>query len=100
MPISKPESNLNLKVVLTPFIAGKVDRQIINIYVNGKNIGKWTARNAGEYTIEIPQSSVTDPLLKISFEMPDATSPLAAKINNDPRNLGIAVQTIIISEKK
>jgi hypothetical protein len=43
---------------------------------------------------------ITDSLLDIRFELPDAVSPMDLGISNDTRNLGIAIQSIIVSEQK
>lgn len=44
--------------------------------------------------------SITDSLLDIRFELPDAVSPMDLGISDDTRNLGIAIQSIIVSEQK
>lgn len=99
IPVNRPQSDLILKAVLTPFISSKVDKQKVNVYINGEKLGKWDIASAGEYEITIPESYITSSL-KIDFELPDASSPSESNISNDTRILGIAVQSITLSENK
>lgn len=66
---------------------------------NGKSLGQWKVTKSGEYKITIPKNYIPNSLLEINFELPDAISPVELKINNDPRILGLAVQSVILSEK-
>ncbi|KJS12091.1 MAG: hypothetical protein VR67_11515 [Peptococcaceae bacterium BRH_c8a] len=98
--INQPQSDLVLKASLSPFISDKRDRQRVNIYINGNKLGEWVMTDSGEYSFTLPKDFITDSSLKITFELPDAISPLELKISEDSRVLGIAMHSIIISEKK
>ncbi|MFZ3171885.1 MAG: sulfatase-like hydrolase/transferase [Carboxydocellales bacterium] len=100
IPISQPHSDFIIKATLFPFVAKGVDKQKVNIYVNKRKLGEWIVRTNGDYTIEIPQDYVIDSKLVVSFELPDAVSPKVLKISNDSRNLGIAMVSVSVLEKK
>ncbi|NPV72683.1 MAG: sulfatase-like hydrolase/transferase, partial [Pelotomaculum sp.] len=99
IPVNQPQSDLTLSASLFPFTAGGVVNQNVYIDVNGDRLGEWIITAAGEYKIKIPKEHITDSLLEINFELPNAVSPAELNIGNDPRSLGIAVKSIIISEK-
>jgi hypothetical protein len=100
IPVSPPNSDVILRVVGMPFISDMRPQQRINVIVNGKRLAEWKATGDGEFTVIIPKETVTGEQIKIVLELPDAISPLDAKINGDVRKLAIAVRSIKISELK
>ena len=68
------------------------------IFVNGKKIGKWIVNKYGKQQITIPKNLVYDNYIRISFELPDAISPIESGISDDLRILGIAIKEMTISE--
>ena len=87
----------NLSAFLIP---GKVDRQMINIIINGHPIGIWLIKEPGlqQRTLAVPNTLFknTD-RMEIRFHIPDAASPYQFGLNDDRRLLGFAVQTIELS---
>ncbi len=86
-----------MKVNLEPNIA-KGKRQRVYIYANGRKIGKWVVSSPGEYRIIIPEVYLLDPLLRITFELPDAFSPKSQGTGEDLRILGIRVIDMVLME--
>lgn len=77
-------------------------KQRVNIKVNGKYIGKWSIEESKykDYSIVISNNLITDSIINIEFELPDAVSP-SEVINgsNDKRKLALSFKNIIIKEK-
>ncbi len=98
IPIKKPVSNLMLKAKISPYIAGAVQKQKVRIYVGGKVLGEWDVVSGGEYNLLISENFIKNGWLELYFELPDAISPAELRISDEPRKLGIAVNSITISE--
>jgi len=101
MPITKPRSDVELKVRLRPLIlAEKVDRQRVTVEANRKKLGRWilTGDAIREQTFIIPKSSLTRGSLGLVFRLPDAVSPSAMGVGDDARTLGIQMHSITLSE--
>jgi hypothetical protein len=100
LPIESPKSDLILSAELTPFIFGDIDKQRVGVIINGEEIGEWKASEPGKYQMKIPKQIVTGPILRVKFALPDAISPSELGIGDDVRMLGIALKSLIISEKE
>jgi len=112
IPIRRPDTDVELRATLSPYvIPGAVDMQRVNLLVNGKSVGGWTAaKKSGvwerlkrtgrfqEYTMTIPRSLLTEPTMVITFELPDAVSPASLGVSTDERVLALAMHSIIITE--
>lgn len=82
-----------LDVKLGPFLPkGKLTEQRVRIIVNGREVSTLvlTEEGAGEYKVLLPKSLLRDKNLLV-FRLPDANSPRALGIGDDPRQLGIAI---------
>lgn len=97
IPIDDVSCNLILKAKLFPFLAKDIKYQRANIYVNGEKVANWKIDKAGEYTAEIPKEIVSSPL-QISFELPDAVSPLESGVSEDPRVLALAFNEMVVDK--
>jgi len=103
IPVMQTSSNLELKATCMPFIVpGKVEKQTVKVLVNGNTIGQWrlSEQKLQESTVIIPQDYLSGNLVQISFELPDAISPLALGIGRDERQLSIAVSSIDLTERE
>jgi len=103
IPIHSPTTSfITLKARLTAFLSpGKVDKQTVRILINGKAVGVWifVKPEFQEKTLFIPSKPfVQSNNMEIVFHTPDAVSPAQVGFNNDERVLGLAVQTIELSE--
>jgi len=96
--VNQPQSNLILKARIKPFLGDK-QYQRVNIYVNAKKVGSWQVRRAGEYQITIPKTYIKNNYLGILLKLPNAVSPFALGLYNDPRVLTIAFEKMTIFEK-
>ncbi len=100
IPVSQPQSDLILNTtVLFSFVAGDIVNQKVNVYTNGNKLGEWDISSGGNYMIKIPKEYITNTLLELIFELPNAVSPMELNVSDDTRSLGIAVQSISLSEK-
>ena len=114
IPIEEPESDVRLTAKFSPFIVpGILERQKVDIFVNGKNIDGWTVPDQGtdlkyyvgsgrieERTIVIPNDSLKGSPLMITFSLPYAISPRNLGIGKDSRTLGLAMRSIILTESQ
>lgn len=98
IPAKEPQTDLILRTTLFPFTAQGVDKQRVGVYINGTKVDEWTVDSAGVYGAVIPRELMDHSSLGILFDLPDATSPRELKINEDPRQLSVALQTLIITQ--
>jgi len=99
IPIENHNKDLILRASLIPFTIDKIDKQKVDIYVNGESVGQWNVCKPGQYDIVLPKEYVTGSQLKIVFRVSDPASPFSQGISNDKRDLGIAFKSIEISTK-
>jgi len=99
IPILNIDSDIVLKAIIKNCL---LQDGRVNILLDGKKIGEWIMDRGikQERTITITKDLITGSLLDITFEIPDAMSPKEMGLNNDERILGIAVESIVISEKE
>ncbi|MFO7600907.1 MAG: SPASM domain-containing protein, partial [Candidatus Desulfacyla sp.] len=93
---------ISLKARVTPFVSpGKVVRQTVRILINGKAAGMWVLvkpeLQEKILLISSGASSKSSPM-EMTFLMADAVSPFAVGFNDDKRVLGLAVQSIELTE--
>jgi hypothetical protein len=98
--VSPPTDDLILKLRILYVLGENVFPQVVNISLNDKPVGGWEIKHPGDYSIEIPKSILHGELLKIVFHLPNAGSPKKMDINDDERLLAIALQSLVIEEKK
>lgn len=92
-------SDLILKFVASPYLGGgAVDQQQVTIKVNGHWIGTWSFDQPGiqEKIAVIPHTILEEDVQHIAFELPDAESPYNLRQSGDPRNLALAVRSMVI----
>jgi hypothetical protein len=98
LPVGDVRADLTMKVFTGGLInQGKLDRQRVNIHINGNKIGQWLVKEKREYAIKIPKNSIVNNNLNIVFDLPDASVPKNIGLNeNDNRTLGLCVEYIIL----
>lgn len=79
-----------------PFITEKVEKQRLKVFINGKNKGEFVYNDPSDASIILPIAEVSQsPILKVSFEIPDAKSPKELGLNpDDDRKLGFFFKNI------
>jgi hypothetical protein len=88
-----PLVDIKLDVKLGPFLPpGKMDEQQVYLTLNGQRIETLTLKEdkAGEYRWILPKNQLRERNVLV-FGLPDATSPKSLGVNDDPRELGIAI---------
>lgn len=86
-----------------PFIGSNLKHQIVIISINGKKISKpiimknTTTDTMSNLILPVPPEYLKKGANYITLTLPNATSPMALGISQDPRMLGIAVKTMILS---
>ncbi len=80
----------------------KLERQVVDVFLNNHKISRWIFRKRGKQIkeIEIPQSLLdTTQGLRISFSIPRATSPKQVGESEDTRKLGLGFTWLEIVQK-
>jgi hypothetical protein len=96
---SSPDSDLVLRVNCIPLLAPpKLTHQRVKVIAGDEKRCDWTVIKAGEYECVIPASAIKDSVLDLAFEFPDAASPKDYNLNLDSRKLGLAFQSLTITE--
>lgn len=99
LPIARVSSDLTIKFDLKPFIISGIDKQRVNIYANDIQIDSRTISTPGFYEATIPESCINSNFLKITFECPDAISPLKLGLSTDIRNIALGFRSITLLDK-
>jgi hypothetical protein len=100
IPSFKGEA-LTLSAKMFPhIIPGKLNKQTVEILINGQKAGKWEFTKPGnaEKTLLIPKTLITNRNLVISFITPDAAKPKDIG-GIDKRILSVAFYNLKIAEK-
>lgn len=100
--VDETEYDVLLKTTLAyAFLeSGALDQQRVNIIVNGSKVDEWVLSEGynRERTVIIPASLLSDTNLEIAFELPDAESPQALGLSDDPRLLAISLVSMALYE--
>lgn len=96
------ESDIIIKAEVQAFIAKEfgLAEQLVVVKANDNEIDTWVIDKEGfvEYETIIPKALLNDQLLKISFEIANATSPKKLGLSEDSRNLGLAFRYILFEK--
>lgn len=95
----KMDSDLILTLVAHPHLGGgDIDQQRVVVIVNGHRVGEWIfdQPTIQEKTIVIPHVVLENDVLHIALELPDAKSPYDLERSEDPRDLALAVRSMVI----
>lgn len=93
---------LFLQADILPFIAKPGQTQVVNVLANGRVVANWLFAEANPHrtaTAIIPRQAFADSNdLSLSFEIPEAASPVTYGLSSDTRKLGIGIKHIAIRE--
>lgn len=98
IPVKAPKSDLILRATLFPLLGQNVKLQRVGIYISGVKVDEWAVDSGGVYSTVVPRTLVKDSSLGILFDLPDAISPKELDINEDQRQLAVALQSLAIIE--
>ena len=102
MRLSKPRSVVSLTATLNPFLhPGALDRQSVEILVNGRKVGRWTINRRGyrPQSMDIPPNFFSDLGQTIlTFETPDSAAPVEFGASGDRRVLGVAFSSLELAQ--
>jgi len=82
---------------------GLLDHQRLVVAVNGVEIGQWLLDQPGiaEHSFDLPAQAVAGfRQIRITFDLPDATSPKQLSIGADERMLGVAFVSFRMDAKQ
>lgn len=92
--ITPPERNVAMRFVFFPHIVpGRVDSQRIIMKINGLDVGSVTATENRSLNLDITvrRDVLQSDRMVVSFEFPDAVSPLEIGEGRDPRKLAMGI---------
>jgi len=102
LPIKKTTHDIKVEINMKPFIISKlVDRQDIEIYINGILISNKSLSNDDyeTFTFLIPNTNINKQNnLNLSFRLLNPVRPIDFGISSDNRTLGISLKSIRVSE--
>ncbi len=97
LPTSEPGTDLTMKARIGAFTSpGKLNSQTIRVLINRHEVATWElTSNFRIFQTPVPKAlfAGTD-TTEITFDMPDATAPIAIGVNNDSRTLGLAAMWV------
>jgi len=95
MRFELPEAPGALKIRLEHGIIG--GKQDVEVWVNDRLAGTYTAEKDGTHTVDVPAELVTGKELNIRLHLPDAISPAELGTNeSDTRILGLSMKSMTI----
>ena len=102
LPTSLPKSHVTLKARLSAFLVpGRIEKQTLRILVNQRLAGEWVVTSPGFHyrALTIPNQFFANPKeTVITFEMPDAVTPVSAGIGTDMRSLSMAITSLVLTQ--
>ncbi len=98
IPVEAGGGNLQLHLLLSAFTAPpRFTRQRVRIDVNGVQLGEEKICGEAAIGIDLPRAELGEPeTLRIRLRLPDALQPKAARVSDDERQLGIALQEVLV----
>jgi len=97
------EGTLFLRTLVDGYVyPPKLERQIVDVFFNNHKVAKWIFTKRGKQIkeIKIPQNLLnTAQSLRISFSIPNATSPKQVGESEDNRKLGLGFTWLEIVQK-
>ena len=101
-PVDPPLGDIELTASFMPFLHDEeVLSQRVVILINGESLGDWLIEEQGlqQKKIIIPKNRITTTPINLTFQFPDAVSPMEMNISNDARTLALAMASIVLDEK-
>lgn len=92
--------DVKVEAEVSALVSGKLKEQRVLIKANGKPLKEWKIRKAESCAenVIIPHSLIQSGILKLTFDLPEATSPASLGISGDKRVLGLAFHTITLTQ--
>lgn len=99
MLVKPPVSDVSLVLSCFPFLGeGAIPYQELTVFVNFLRVGFAVVAEPSEIEIPIPKSVFKEPLTLIDLYIPKATSPEAIGTGSDVRQLGLAVNRVMMMQ--
>lgn len=95
LTVAPPATDLVLKARFLPYLRPQVPEQNIYVFVNGTEVGLWTARERKirQFRAVIPRSLIQSPEVEIRFDLPNAASAKSLGLGSDKRKLAILMSS-------
>lgn len=90
------EQNLELSI---DYGAVNNNYQRVYVYAGEQPVASFVAKNASRQSFILPKEAVQDGILDIKIMLPDAFSPLKEGTGVDGRMLGLALRSVMISQR-
>jgi hypothetical protein len=93
-----PTSDVSLVISCFPYLGeGKIPFQEMHIFVNFLRVGFTVLKAPSEIDISIPKHVFGQPKVNIDLYLPKAASPASLGLSNDLRELGVAVNRLMLA---
>lgn len=94
-----PSADVSLVLNCTPYLAeGKLPFQEVHFFVNFLRVGFSVVKRPTEIKISIPKQVFSGPHVSIDLYLPKACSPASLRLGPDLRELGIAVDRLVLTQ--
>jgi hypothetical protein len=101
LPVGRETGPFTLTMALAAFsYAPDWPNQPVEVFVNGGKLADWqVGRNMAEYRVTIPAITAKgEGTVEIELRTPKATSPKSVGLNEDPRLLGVCLQSLELTK--
>ena len=95
-----PAGDVDLEADAYAFLPPQRPVQHVIVLANATEVARWrfdAADHAGLRHARIPKATMPTGVLRVTFQMPDAVSPLALGLSNDPRALSLGLRRLIVT---
>jgi prepilin signal peptidase PulO-like enzyme (type II secretory pathway) len=76
------------------------EKQEVEVWINDRQVGTYTAKNQQKYTVDVPPDVVNGKEMTIRLHLPDAVSPAELGTNSlDGRQLALSMISVCIQKK-
>ncbi len=101
-PKEKVTKDLAIRLLASAYLAqGRIDHQLIQVVVNGREIAQWAVRGEQWFEAIIPVSLIPqDNIIHIVFRISNPAAPADFKESTDQRRLGMMVKELVLDLKR
>jgi hypothetical protein len=90
-----PDRDLELVAEASPYVAGSLTGQTVELEINGQPLGRARLEAPGTLRFAVPRAlAAASPVVNVRFSLPDARSPYTLGLGYDSRIYGIAVRSV------
>lgn len=102
LPLARPEAGpLRVKMEVMPFVIPQIPRRIVHVKLGTSEVATWSLGLGEDYQekqFDLPAGAGASGTIALTFEIENAVSQYALRLNKDWRPLGVAVRSLVIQD--